>query len=136
MASKSAGFTKAAQNQKFVRNRDVKLKDRELRKEAHISKTMSEGICAKCRQIVQWKFNYDKYKPLKKVANCSSCKQKVVTKAYRTLCDPCARAKKVCPGCCKAFDETVPIEEPDGQEEDNVDGSVGQVIDATMSNGE
>jgi hypothetical protein len=26
---------------------------------------------------------------------------KVIVKAYRTLCDPCAGKKKVCPSCCE-----------------------------------
>lgn len=96
----SAGFTKSAQKTKYIRNRDVKMKDSEVRKEAHINKAMCEGICRRCIEKVQWKFHYDKYKPLKNVANCKNCKQKVITKAYRTFCDKCAATKKVCPGCC------------------------------------
>jgi hypothetical protein len=95
------GYTKAAQKQKFVRHRDVKMKDSELKKEAKIQKLMSEGVCKRCREKVQWKFRYDKYKSLKNPATCQECKQKTVTKAYRTLCDRCASAKNICPGCCQ-----------------------------------
>jgi hypothetical protein len=62
---------------------------------------MCEGVCDRCREKVQWKFRYDKYKPLKAPATCQQCKQKVVTKAYRTICDKCASTRKVCPGCCE-----------------------------------
>lgn len=95
----SAGFTKSAQRAKFIRHRDVKMKDSEVKKEAHISKSMCEGVCRKCVDKLQWKFKYDKYKPLKAVGNCKQCKQKVITKAYRSFCDKCAATKKVCPGC-------------------------------------
>lgn len=98
----SAGFTKSANQAKFVRNRDVKLKDKEIRKENNVAKVMSEGICRKCRDKVQWRFKFDKYKPLKRPGNCQECRQKTVTKAYRNLCDECAHKKKVCPACCSA----------------------------------
>ena len=97
----SAGFIKAANQDKFVRNRDVKLKDVEVKKEANIQRLMCEGVCNKCRAKVQWRFQFNKYKPLTKIANCQSCKQKCVTKAYRTMCDKCACAKKACSSCCE-----------------------------------
>ena len=99
------GYTKSAQKKKFIRNRDIKLKDSELRKEAKIFKLMCEGICNKCRDIVQWKFRYDKYKPLKAPGNCQQCRQKKVTKAYRTLCDSCASKSGVCPSCVQKLTE-------------------------------
>ena len=94
------GFMKKQQREKFVRNRDVKLKDKEIRQEEKIQKGMSEGICPQCRDKLQWRFQYNKYKPLKKVAGCTGCRQKKVTKAYRTLCDGCAAERNVCPSCC------------------------------------
>ena len=95
------GFMKKSQKEKFVRNRDIKLKEKEIRTEEKIQKGMSEGVCPRCRDKAQWRFQYGKYKPLKKVAACGSCRQKNVTKAYRTLCDKCASTKKKCPGCCE-----------------------------------
>jgi hypothetical protein len=99
------GFMKKSQTEKFVRNRDIKLKEKEIRKEEKIQKGMCEGVCPQCRDKAQWRFTYGKYKPLKKVAGCSSCRQKTVIKAYRALCDKCASAKKVCPGCCADVSE-------------------------------
>ena len=77
MAGKSSeGFTKAAQKQKFIRNRDIKLTNGELKKEASIQRLMCEGVCDRCREKVQWRFRYDKYKPLKTPGTCADCKQK------------------------------------------------------------
>lgn len=98
------GYTKGAQNAKFIRHRDIKMKDSELKREAHIQKVMCEGVCRRCREKVQWRFKFDKYKPLKNVANCQGCKQKCVTKAYRTLCDKCGVQRNICPGCCGPLD--------------------------------
>lgn len=96
----SEGFVKAAQKKKFVRNRDLKLKDSELRREAHVQHVMVEGVCDKCREKLQWRFKYNKYKSLTKPGTCQSCKNKTITKAYRTYCDPCAKKQEVCPSCC------------------------------------
>lgn len=60
---------------------------------------MCEGICDKCREKVQWRFNYNRYKSLTKPGSCRECKNKCVTKAYRLFCDPCATKKKACAAC-------------------------------------
>lgn len=75
------------------------MKDKELRKEAQIQRTMCEGICDRCREKLQWRFKYDKYKPLTKPGNCQKCRNKTVTKAYRIYCDRCATADGVCASC-------------------------------------
>lgn len=78
----------------------MKLKDREEKKEDKIQRVMCEGICDRCREKLQWKFKYDKYKPLTKPGTCQHCKEKRIAKAYRSFCDPCASAKRACAGCC------------------------------------
>jgi len=83
-----------------VRHRDIKLKEREEKKEDHIQRLMCEGICDRCREKVQWRFKFDKYKPLTKPGNCQNCKEKRIAKAYRSYCDSCAAAKKACAACC------------------------------------
>jgi hypothetical protein len=108
----STGFTKAGQDDKFIRHRDILLKHKEVRKEAHIQKQMIEGVCTKCRLKVEWRFKYDKYKPLKNPGSCQDCHNKTITKAYRTLCDPCAKRRHVCSSCCLA--ETAPEKDADG----------------------
>ena len=121
MSKSTAGFTKAAQAAKFVRNRDIQLKDKELRKEAKISKESAEGVCKRCREKAQWRFKYDKYKPLKTRGNCQACKQKTIVKAYRTFCDPCAAKRKCCPGCTtpNEVSQAVEAELEKNQKKDN-----------------
>ena len=75
------------------------MKDKELRREAVIQRTMCEGICDRCREKLQWRFKYDKYKPLTKPGNCQKCRNKTVTKAYRIYCDNCASADGICASC-------------------------------------
>lgn len=104
------GYTKNAQKTKYVRHRDLKMKDGELKREQHIQKVMCEGICKRCREKVQWRFTYDKYKPLTKPATCQQCKNKTVTKAYRTICDGCAAKRNACPACCINFIEIAALE--------------------------
>jgi len=99
-----AGFTKQANRKKFERNRDLKLTRSENNKEVRIQKGMCEGVCPRCRDKMKWRFQYNRYKPLRKPANCQTCHKKVVTKAYRTFCDACAKKKQVCPGCCLDID--------------------------------
>jgi len=105
VAKKTAGFTKQAQQQKYIRKRDVKQKESELKKETNICNQMIINICNPCKVKLQWRFRFDKYKPLTRPGNCQECKQKNITKAYRTYCDSCAAKKHVCPGCCKDIDE-------------------------------
>ena len=83
-----------------MRHRDVKLKDREEKREEHMSRAMCEGICDHCRDKVQWRFQFNKYKPLTKPGTCQRCKNKTIVKAYRTLCDSCSSAKRECACCC------------------------------------
>lgn len=146
----TAGFTKSAQKQKFIRNRDIQLKSVEIKKEQRIQQGMVEGkdaalskskcrqftlivityllgVCTKCRLKAQWRFRYDKYKPLKAPANCGNCRKKVVLKAYRAFCDPCAQQKHVCPGCGGKLDdpsaasEDVVLDENEMMLEDELD---------------
>jgi Uncharacterized conserved protein (DUF2039) len=80
------------------------LKNGEVRKEEKIQRVMCEGVCNKCREKSQWRFKYNKYKPLKTPASCRDCNMKVVHKAYRALCDGCATKRKVCSSCSKDLD--------------------------------
>jgi hypothetical protein len=117
------GFTKSAQKLKFIRHRDIKMKESELKKEAHIRRVMCEGVCTRCREKVLWRFKYDKYKPLKTPGKCQTCKNKTVTKAYRTLCDTCAAASKSCASCCRNILEANASDMLDSSKNTLVDGN-------------
>ncbi|XP_012258443.2 uncharacterized protein LOC105687390 [Athalia rosae] len=57
------------------------------------------NVCERCKQIIEWKIKYKKYKPLKAPTKCVKCDQKTVKHAYHTICTPCAQEKHVCSKC-------------------------------------
>ena len=58
-----------------------------------------DGCCRKCNEVIEWKKQYGKYKPLKQPAKCTGCQQRSVMLAYHQLCPACTAARKVCPKC-------------------------------------
>ncbi|XP_022644000.1 uncharacterized protein C9orf85 homolog [Varroa jacobsoni] len=78
------------------------------------------GVCARCKDILQWKIKYGKYKPLTVASRCTKCEQKNVKKAYHQLCQLCALKCNLCPKCVK----TPPIaESTDGTDYQNSEAS-------------
>ncbi|KAL4157857.1 hypothetical protein PRNP1_003639 [Phytophthora ramorum] len=59
------------------------------------------GLCEKCRNQIEWRKKYRKYKPLSQPGSCIYCHQKTVTSAYHASCDPCAKDRDVCAKCCQ-----------------------------------
>ena len=59
-------------------------------KTAKIQSSPMDHLCQKCFDQVQWRIDYRKYKPLSVLGKCNYCARKNITKAYRTICDPCA----------------------------------------------
>ncbi|CAL1539226.1 unnamed protein product [Lymnaea stagnalis] len=64
-----------------------------------INNLCPEGICHRCKEIIEWKIKYKKYKPLSQPATCVRCHDKTVKRAYYTVCQPCATEAKVCAKC-------------------------------------
>jgi len=64
-----------------------------------IAKAPFDRLCQRCREQVQWKIDYGKYKPPTNVSKCIKCQQKSIVKAYRTVCDKCADKEKICSKC-------------------------------------
>ena len=62
-----------------------------------------DGVCAKCVEIIQWKKNYGKYKPLRQPAKCVDCQQRRVDLPYRQLCHSCAISRRCCAKCMNAL---------------------------------
>lgn len=58
-------------------------------------------LCERCLDIMEWKLNYRKYKPLTTASRCNICGEKKIYKAYRTICEECATkdGKKICTKC-------------------------------------
>lgn len=58
-----------------------------------------QGVCERCREIIEWKKKYKKYKPLTAPKKCVKCGQKTVKHAYHTICMNCAAEHGVCEKC-------------------------------------
>lgn len=57
------------------------------------------NLCDRCQQIVEWRKNYRKYKPLTVPKKCVKCEQKKITDAYHIICNDCAHTAGVCAKC-------------------------------------
>ena len=57
------------------------------------------GLCARCKEKIEWKKKYDKYKPLTAPRRCVACQEKRVKQAYYRLCQECAQSEGVCAKC-------------------------------------
>ncbi|KAG9439671.1 hypothetical protein H6P81_019836 [Aristolochia fimbriata] len=57
------------------------------------------GVCPRCRDQIEWKRRYGKYKPLVEPAKCQRCGKRSVRQAYHNICSACAKESKVCAKC-------------------------------------
>ncbi|KAB2075074.1 hypothetical protein ERO13_A07G181100v2 [Gossypium hirsutum] len=57
------------------------------------------GVCPRCKEQIDWKRRYGKYKPLTEPAKCQLCSKRNVRQAYHNLCSGCAKERKVCAKC-------------------------------------
>ncbi|GAB4832416.1 hypothetical protein Ancab_006433 [Ancistrocladus abbreviatus] len=65
------------------------------------------GVCPRCKEQIEWKRKYGKYKALTEPAKCQRCSKRAVRQAYHNLCPGCARDQKVCAKCCCHVDQIV-----------------------------
>ncbi|XP_017056139.1 uncharacterized protein C9orf85 homolog [Drosophila ficusphila] len=68
-------------------------------------------VCQRCKEQIEWKIKYKKYKPLTQAKICAHCKERAVKKAYHVICRDCAVKAHACAKCLKSANE-VAIEEP------------------------
>ncbi|XP_022334142.2 uncharacterized protein C9orf85 homolog [Crassostrea virginica] len=57
------------------------------------------GVCKRCKDIIDWKIKYKKYKPLTVPKKCTKCLEKKIKQAYYTICIQCAKEKNICAKC-------------------------------------
>uniref|UniRef100_A0A1A9X269 Uncharacterized protein n=1 Tax=Glossina brevipalpis TaxID=37001 RepID=A0A1A9X269_9MUSC len=76
-------------------------------------------VCKHCKDVIEWKIKYKKYKPLSQPKTCAKCQQRNVRKAYHVLCKDCALESRVCAKCLKTAEE-VEIESPQPSPEEQV----------------
>ncbi|CEP15206.1 hypothetical protein [Parasitella parasitica] len=60
------------------------------------------GLCQRCTEVILWRKQYKKYKPLTTAKRCTCCQEKAIKEAYHILCDNCARSQGVCAKCKEA----------------------------------
>jgi hypothetical protein len=56
-------------------------------------------VCQRCRDILEWRKNYRKFKLLKRPKKCTMCERPNVKCAYHVLCQNCSRANACCAKC-------------------------------------
>lgn len=108
MSTSSGGRTRAQAHQNrfaFHHNKNSK-KTREI-----AAKVTVDDLCAKCAAKIEWRVQYRKYKMLTQPRRCNICQEKNVKKAYRTLCEGCAKEKQCCPQCAKDLEKTGKVEQ-------------------------
>ncbi|XP_051115075.1 uncharacterized protein LOC127240427 [Andrographis paniculata] len=65
------------------------------------------GVCPRCKDQIEWKRRYGKYKPLTEPAKCQRCSKRNVRQAYHNLCSGCAKEHNVCAKCSCRVDQIV-----------------------------
>jgi len=80
-----------------------------------IINTTQDGLCERCKEKIEWKIKYKKYKPLTQPATCVRCHQKTVKKAYYTVCQPCATRLGICAKCAQPHDSVTEFNENEKQ---------------------
>uniref|UniRef100_A0A8C2T7S9 Chromosome 9 open reading frame 85 n=1 Tax=Coturnix japonica TaxID=93934 RepID=A0A8C2T7S9_COTJA len=82
-----------------------------------INAKLHDGVCQHCKDILEWRVKFSKYKLLSKPKKCVKCLQKAVKDPYHIICRPCASKLGVCAKCGKEKEIVIPIDkEQDGTE--------------------
>ncbi|KAM3611362.1 uncharacterized protein V6R79_017171 [Siganus canaliculatus] len=68
-----------------------------------------DGLCQHCKDVLEWKVKYNKYKSLTQPRKCVKCSQKTVKDAYHIICKPCSLQQEICCKCGKKEDIVIPI---------------------------
>ncbi|XP_028313770.1 uncharacterized protein C9orf85 homolog isoform X2 [Gouania willdenowi] len=81
-----------------------------------------DGLCLRCKDVLEWKVKYKKYKSLTTAKKCVKCSQKTVKDAYHIICKSCALRLEICCKCGKKEEIVIPLDshlEKNEQEETN-----------------
>jgi Uncharacterized conserved protein (DUF2039) len=62
------------------------------KKTAKILAAPIAGVCRRCRQKLEWRKQYRKYKPRTVLGTCNLCQKRNVHAAYHTICASCSTA--------------------------------------------
>jgi hypothetical protein len=67
---------------------------------------ITQGVCKRCMEIIDWKKRLNKYKPLTQPKTCVNCHSRNVLEAYHVLCQKCALSKNTCAKCAFFYNTT------------------------------
>lgn len=67
-----------------------------------INSLQVRDVCNRCKEVIEWKIKYKKYKPLTQPKTCVQCNQKTVRHAYHVMCIECGKKTGKCTKCCKS----------------------------------
>ncbi|GAB1302273.1 hypothetical protein APTSU1_001751100 [Apodemus speciosus] len=93
----------------------------QFRVEMKINAKLHDGVCQRCKEVLEWRVKYSKYKPLSKpkkwLTGSVKCLQKTVKDSYHIMCRPCACELEVCAKCGKKEEIVIPFnKEPETSE--------------------
>ncbi|KAM9544631.1 uncharacterized protein C9orf85 homolog [Salvelinus alpinus] len=112
-ASRSRGQkhqnTTAYKNDKYGASVQVKIANSKVH----------DGLCQRCKEVIEWKVKYNKYKSLTQPRTCVKCSQKTVKDAYHVICKPCALKLELCAKCGKKEDIVIPVDTKKQEEEED-----------------
>lgn len=84
-----------------------------------INAKLHDGVCQRCKEVLEWRVKYSKYKPLSKPKKCVKCLQKTVKDSYHIMCRPCACELEVCAKCGKKEDIVIPFNKEISENSEN-----------------
>ncbi|CAL8330221.1 unnamed protein product [Arctogadus glacialis] len=79
------------------------------------------GLCQRCKDVVEWKVKYNKYKSLTTAKKCVKCFQKNVKDAYHIMCNSCSIQLELCAKCGNKKGIVIPIN-PEVEDEQGEEG--------------
>ncbi|XP_062873956.1 uncharacterized protein C9orf85 homolog [Trichomycterus rosablanca] len=77
---------------------------------------LHDGLCQRCKEILEWKVKYNKYKFLTQARKCVKCLQKTVKDAYHIMCRECALQLQLCAKCGKNEEVVIPLDQKEEEE--------------------
>ncbi|XP_069137093.1 uncharacterized protein C9orf85 homolog [Argopecten irradians] len=98
MSSQRGNTKKGAQKYKNKTAFKNDLHDRTPKMQL-IKKVQVTGACQRCKDVIEWKIKYRKFKPLTVPKKCTKCLQKAVKQSYFIMCVPCMTKLQVCGKC-------------------------------------
>uniref|UniRef100_A0A8D0HFZ1 Chromosome 9 open reading frame 85 n=1 Tax=Sphenodon punctatus TaxID=8508 RepID=A0A8D0HFZ1_SPHPU len=90
-----------------------------------INGKLHDGVCQHCKEVLEWRVKFSKYKPLSKPKKCVKCLQKTVKDSYHIICRPCASELELCAKCGKR--EEIVIGELEEEDDQDLDGVLGDI---------